>query len=80
MSYEAWNEDESHAPDGYVPQDESDEQVREAFVRGAQACREMMARFIEQSGDATTAMSVRANWHPAWGKDPGKPEGEIETP
>ena len=78
MSYEAWNEDDSCAPDGYIPQDEHDDLVDESFVRGAQSCREMMARFVEQAGDPTTAMSIRANWHPGWGPDPGLPE-DIAT-
>ncbi len=44
-----------------------------SFVRGAQICREMMARFVEQGGDTKTAGSMRANWNPAWGVDPGAP-------
>jgi hypothetical protein len=74
MSYEAWNEDESSAPDGYISDEESDERSNAAFVAGAQACREMMARFVEQGGDPVTAASIRANWHPGWGKDPGRPD------
>jgi hypothetical protein len=49
------------------------------FRRGAQACREMLARFVEQGGDATTAASLRANWNPLWGDDPGPPQS-ILTP
>lgn len=74
MSYEAWNEDDSCAPDGYISDEESDERVKASFVAGAQACREMMARFVEQGGDAITATSIRANWAPSWGPDPGRPE------
>jgi len=37
-----------------------------------QACREMMARFVEQGGDAVIADSIRANWNPSWGDDPGR--------
>jgi hypothetical protein len=42
--------------------------------------REMLARFVETSGLPPTnpvilAMSMRANWVPGWGKDPGKPDG-----
>lgn len=51
-----------------------------AFVHGAQACREMMARFIEQGGTETEcaiAESVRLNWHPGWGLDPGPLTGSI---
>lgn len=71
MSWEAWGD----------PPDESDmntdERVEEAFVFGAQACREMMARFVEQGGDAAIAASIRANWNPTWGADPGALAGEI---
>lgn len=49
-----------------------------AFVAGAQACREMMARFVAPQ-DVSTAQSIRANWHPGWGKDPGKFDGDIPT-
>ena len=80
MSYEAWNEDESAAPDGYISDEESAERADAAFVAGAQACREMLARFVEQSGDPVTAASIRANWHPGWGKDPGRPEVVAEGP
>lgn len=80
MSYEAWNEDDSAAPDGYISDEESAERVQAAFVAGAQACREMMARFVEQGGDPVIAASVRANWHPAWGQDPGRPEAVAEGP
>ena len=37
--------------------------------------REMLARFVEQGGDQpakVTAQSMRLNWVPNWGKDPGK--------
>ena len=72
MSHEAWG-DGDDGLDGYV----TDERCEEAFVAGLQAMREMLARFVEQGGDATTAASLRANWNPSWGKDPGKLEGEI---
>lgn len=48
-----------------------------AFIQGARVCREMMARFVEQGGDSVTAGSIRANWHPAWGNDPGAPTEEA---
>lgn len=51
--------------------------ARDAFIRGAQVCREMMARFVEQGGDVTTAESIRANWRPAWGNDPGRPSDDF---
>lgn len=43
------------------------------FRAGLLACREYMARFVEQGGDATTAASIRANWWPRLGDDPGAP-------
>lgn len=46
---------------------------RSGFIRGAQVCREMMARFVEQGGHAVIAQSIRLNWRPTWGDDPGAP-------
>lgn len=43
------------------------------FRAGLLACREYMARFVEQGGDAQTAASIRANWWPQLGADPGPP-------
>lgn len=43
------------------------------FRAGLLAARETMARFVEQGGDATTAGSIRANWWPSLGPDPGPP-------
>lgn len=43
------------------------------FRAGLLACREYMARFVEQGGDKTTAASIRANWWPDLGDDPGAP-------
>ena len=73
MSLEAWGDEGDVGLDGYVTDDRCQELSREAFIRGAQMCREMMARFVEQGGDATAAISIRANWNPTWGDDPGKP-------
>lgn len=58
------------------------------FRAGLLACREYMARFVEQGGDKTTAQSIRANWWPELGPDPGPPRlfdfaeicDEIEGP
>lgn len=80
MSHEAWNEDEGAAPDGYISDDESAEREHAAFIAGAQACREMMARFVEQGGDPIIAVSIRANWNPTWGPDPGRPDDVAEGP
>lgn len=52
---------------------------RWAFINGAQVCREMMARFIEQDGSSfgrNVAASIRANWRHTWGDDPGAPDEE----
>jgi hypothetical protein len=64
----------------YWRDDEVWEKQTEAFIAGAQQMREMLARFVETSGLPPTnpvilAMSMRANWVPGWGKDPGKPDG-----
>jgi hypothetical protein len=40
------------------------------FRKGAAACRETIARFVEQGGDATMAASIRLNWNPDWGPEP----------
>lgn len=69
MSYEAWG-DGDDGMDGWV----TEERCEEAFVAGLQAMREMLARFVEQGGDPVIANSIRANWNPSWGTDPGKPE------
>jgi hypothetical protein len=44
-----------------------------AFRAGFLLCREYMARFVEQGGDASTAASIRANWLAHFGDDPGTP-------
>lgn len=43
------------------------------FRAGLLACREYMARFVEQGGRADIAQSIRANWWPRLGPDPGPP-------
>lgn len=62
------------------------------FRAGLLACREYMARFVEQGGNADIAQSIRANWWPSLGDDPGAPrrlafdevvtetDGGFETP
>ena len=65
-------EDESYYNDDQVFQKEC-----EAFIAGAQQMREMLARFVEQGGsevERKIASSMRLNWVPGWGKDPGKPD------
>ena len=61
----------SGCDDGYY----DDERMADAFRAGAAQMREMLARFVEQGGDQpakVTAQSMRLNWVPNWGKDPGK--------
>lgn len=55
-------------------------QAKRNFIAGAQECREMLARFVEQGGGPVRggihvliAQSIRANWNPSWGDDPGPP-------
>lgn len=69
MSLEAWG-DGDDGMDGYVTTDRAEEM----FIEGAQAMREMLARFVEQGGNPEIAQSIRLNWKPSWGKDPGRPE------
>ena len=78
MSLEAWGDsDEGFGPpEGYV----AEQRAEDMFTEGAQACREMLARFVEQGGDAITAESIRANWNPSWGPDPGRPEKVTDDP
>lgn len=61
--------------EGYV----SEERAEKLFIAGAQAMREMLARFVEQGGDVVTAASIRANWPPSWGSDPGKPDNVVAS-
>lgn len=58
------------------------------FRAGLLACREYMARFVEQGVNPEIAQSIRANWWPQLGDDPGAPRlfdfsevcDEIEGP
>ncbi len=76
MTLEVFGDEGEIGMDGYV----TEERAQEMFVSGAQHMREMLARFVEQGGDATIAQSIRANWHPGWGKDPGKPDEVVDDP
>ena len=71
MTY--WDQD---LHDGFV----TDERAEEMFIEGAQAMREMLARFVEQGGHPEIAQSIRLNWNPSWGKDPGQPEVVAPKP
>ena len=73
MSIEAWGDDGDVGPEGYV----TEERAEEMFVGGAQAMREMLARFFESAGNDLTAKSIRAHWHPGWGDDPGRPDEVV---
>jgi len=57
----------------------TEDRMDDAFRDGLQAMREMLARFVEQGGDSLTAISIRANWNPDWGADPGKPDAVAST-
>jgi hypothetical protein len=74
MSYEAWGDGGDQDADGFT-----EDRVLDFWRGGLQTMREMLARFVEQGGDHSTAASIRANWHPDWGKDPGKMDGDIPT-
>lgn len=76
MSLEAWGDE---GLDGYFTEERVEQIGVELFRVGAQMCREMMARFLEQGGDVAHAASVRANWNPEWGEDPGRPSDEQYT-
>jgi hypothetical protein len=55
----------------------TDDRMEDAFRAGAAQMREMLARFVEQGGspaERKIASSMRLNWVPTWGKDPGKPD------
>lgn len=62
----------NNAMEGYV----TEERAKELFLAGAQAMREMLARFVAVDSPVI-AESIRANWVPSWGKDPGKFEGDL---
>lgn len=67
----------SGCDDGYWSDDEVGNKVDTAFICGAQQMREMLARFVEQGGtelEKRIAQSIRLNWVPGWGNDPGQPD------
>lgn len=71
MSRDAWGDEGwGDEIDGWI----TEERAEEMFVEGLVAMREMLARFVEQGGDPVIANSMRLNWNPSWGKDPGRPE------
>lgn len=75
MSYEAWGDgDGDDGMDGYF----TAERCEDFFTAGAQAMREMLARFVEPQSKEIAA-SIRANWIPSWGDDPGPLTSDIPT-
>lgn len=64
--------DDDDYPEGYI----TEERTEELALQAAACMREMLARFVEVESP-TIAASIRANWIPNWGKDPGKWEGPI---
>lgn len=73
-----WDDMPENQRNGIIDLFAEKERMAAKFVAGAQAFREMIARFVEQGGDVATAASIRANWHPSWGSDPGAPDF-VET-
>lgn len=71
----AYHDEGADQPDGYV----TEEVCEDAFRHGAQACREMMARFL-QDVEPEIAASIRANWSPSWGDDPGPLDPALPVP
>ena len=71
MSLEVFGDDDTDGDphEGYVTED----RAAELFTSGLQAMREMIARFVEPESPMI-AESIRANWNPSWGPDPGRPE------
>lgn len=56
----------------------TEDRVREIALSAAGVMREMLARFVEVE-NPNIAESIRANWIPSWGDDPGKLEGPIPS-
>lgn len=56
----------------------TEDRAQEMAITAAQVMREMLARFVEAESQ-TIAESIRANWIPSWGADPGKWEGPIPS-
>jgi hypothetical protein len=59
----------------------TDDRMEDAFRAGAAQMREMLARFVEHgpaSDPKVIAQSMRLNWVPGWGKDPGQ-QDEVNT-
>jgi hypothetical protein len=75
MSLGAWGDGGDQDLSGYT-----EDRMEDAFRAGAQQMRELLARFVEHDGHADLANSLRANWIPNWGKDPGKPQDICEDP
>lgn len=76
MSTDAWGDEGDIGLEGYV----TEERAEELFIGGLQAMREMLARFVEQGGteiNKQIADSIRLNWNPSWGKDPGRPQKVV---
>ena len=77
MSLEAWGDEGDMDHFGFV----TEGRAEEMFRAGLQAMREMLARFVEQGGHPdgpVIANSMRLNWNPSWGPDPGKPDVIID--
>jgi hypothetical protein len=56
----------------------TDDRMADAFRAGAAQMREMLARFVEHDGHPELAKSMRLNWVPNWGQDPGQPVDGVQ--
>jgi hypothetical protein len=74
-AFPAWTSDDFEMLAAMVPPGVATQNpINQVYFRaGLLACREYMARFVKQAGDATTANSIRLNWWPSLGEDPGPP-------
>lgn len=71
---EAAKREKNHDISGLPMTETCQNEVHDVYFRaGLLACREYMARFVEQGGNPEIAASIRANWWPSLGNDPGPP-------
>jgi hypothetical protein len=73
--------DNGGSGEDFDPDQFSADEIADAFRAGAQQMREMLSRFVEQgpaSDPKVIAQSMRLNWVPDWGKDPG-PADDVRS-
>lgn len=74
MSLEVFGDEGIGGNEGYV----TEERAQEMFVAGLQAMREMLARHLEKCYMEEVANTIRRQWAPTWGVDPGQPSEIVE--